>query len=759
MKIVTKVFLGFLLVILIFGIACGIGFWSMRFVQKGITSLAYEFIPETNLAHKIETYLLAAMDDFDSYALSFNNKYYKIGMKNFEMLKDHVKNTKNFSDRFESLAKLKDGIKLLSPLLENYETNIKQTYEAVESITQNWKKMDEFAHQFLTNCWEYLEVQENSFKQDLEHPSKEILEGRILKISLINKIIDKGNIIRVNNFKAQAKRDATSMKNVIEMFNEIDSAISVIRKHTKREENLQQLDRIKASASGYRDVMKNTEEKLQTIETLMQRRSEISNEIVQVSKDISETGINRTIQLANDSVKLLSKLTIVMMICFGVSIITGFLVALFITNSIKKPIRKVVEFTNRLGKGDLSSELVVETTDEIGEMANNLNESVRNFKSIIKELADTTHNLSGSSEELASISSQMAASTEEMNSQANMVASSSEEVNTSVGMVASAAEELSATVSDIASMTEEMSSTFQTVAQSSIKTADNVRLMAQSAENISIQINTIASSVEEMTASLNEVAKNTAKASRVSQNANQKTHEINSRMKTLVSASKKIGKIVSVIKDIADQTNMLALNATIEAAGAGDAGKGFAVVAGEVKELAKQSADATDEIAGHIDEIQKSTNDAVQAIEEINTVINEIAGINELIAASVEEQTATAGEISKSVATVAMTVKQVAGNANESSKLVTDIAKSTDETSKTANQIARNIDELVKGVKEVARSSNEGARGVNEISKNISAIGQASKQVAIGASQTNESSKELARMATVLTQIIGRFKL
>ncbi|MCP4031850.1 MAG: hypothetical protein GY734_11495, partial [Herbaspirillum sp.] len=182
------------------------------------------------------------------------------------------------------------------------------------------------------------------------------------------------------------------------------------------------------------------------------------------------------------------------------------------------------------------------------------------------------------------------------------------------------------------------------------KTDGNVKQVAKSGGDMRAQIDSVASSVEEMTASLNEVAKNTAKGSRISQNASRRTEQVNVRMDALVTASNQIGKVIGVIKDIADQTNMLALNATIEAAGAGDAGKGFAVVAGEVKELAKQSADATGEISAQIEEIQKSVSDAVQAIEDINKVISETASINEMIAASVEEQTATANEISKSVA-------------------------------------------------------------------------------------------------------------
>ena len=433
-------------------------------------------------------------------------------------------------------------------------------------------------------------------------------------------------------------------------------------------------------------------------------------------------------------------------------------------NTIKNNLNMLIDAMNEItsvAKKMADGNLTVEFKErsEKDEMMKSLTRAVINLRNIMKELSETADSLSSASEELSSVSEQMASSAEEMNSQAEVVASASEEINSSVKVTASATEQSSASLSNIASMTEEMSSNFDNVASFGRNTADNVKKMAEAGENMSVQINAVASSVEEMTASLNEVAKNTAKANRISQNANQRTGHINSQMEALVSSSKKIGKIVGVIRDIADQTKMLALNATIEAAGAGDAGRGFAVVAAEVKELAKQSADATSEISDQIDEIQKSVNDAVQAIGEINNVITEVANINEMIAASVEEQTSTANEISKSIAASALTVGNVAENANESAKLVEEIAKSTDETSKTVGEIAKNIHELLKGVKDVARSSNEAAGGVNDISRNIQGISTASKQVAAGASQTSESSRGLAEMASALSQIVSRFKL
>jgi methyl-accepting chemotaxis protein len=447
---------------------------------------------------------------------------------------------------------------------------------------------------------------------------------------------------------------------------------------------------------------------------------------------------------------------IAVLFSIGVCVLAG-AVIFFVARSVTTPVQEVVRFAKALSDGDLCSAIHIKNQDEIGEMAESLNHALHNLRSIISELTNTAKNLANSSEELSSLSAQMASSSEEMNSQADMAASASEQVTASVAATASATEQSGTSLSNIASMTEELSAAFNNIVGFGKKTADNVSKMARSSEDISAQINSVASASEEMTVSLNEVAKHTAQANRISQNASRRTEQVDSRITTLVASSKQIGKIVEVIKDIADQTNMLALNATIEAAGAGEAGKGFAVVASEVKELAKQSADATDEIAGQVEEIRASTDGVADAVQEISQVIAEIAAINEMIASSVEEQTATASEISKSVSTTAVTVKTVAESAGESAKLVGEIAGSTDEISQTVSRLAGDIDELLNRVEEVVRSSGEASGGVNEISKNIQGISDASRQVAEGASKANTSSKELAEMASSLAQIVGRF--
>jgi len=270
--------------------------------------------------------------------------------------------------------------------------------------------------------------------------------------------------------------------------------------------------------------------------------------------------------------------------------------------------------------------------------------------------------------------------------------------------------ELNMSSKDLSSVAAEVTSSTQDVAQLAKKTAKNVESMTFSGEEISKNVHNEAAVIEELTSSLSEVAKNTTKASRISLEADEMTSEINQRMQALVTASDQIGKVITVIKNIADRTDLLALNAAIEAEGAGVAGKGFAVVADEVKKLAKQSADATDEIANEIDNIQKSTRDAVQVIEKINESLHDIATINKDIASAVDKQSTVAGEISKTIAKTAKGSKRVAKDSNEAYMLVNDIAKYTNE-------------------------------------------------IAISAGHTSDSSQSLSTMASGLMEIVKKFRL
>lgn len=230
----------------------------------------------------------------------------------------------------------------------------------------------------------------------------------------------------------------------------------------------------------------------------------------------------------------------------------------------------------------------------------------------------------------------------------------------------------------LSSSAEELSAVSSQMASNAEATSGQAGVVSAASEQVSKNVQTVATGVEEMNAAIREIAKNASDAARVSQEAVATAAKANSAIGKLGDSSLEIGKVIKVITSIAEQTNLLALNATIEAARAGEAGKGFAVVANEVKELAKETAKATEDISRKIEAIQGDTQGAVDSIRQIGEVIARINDISNTIASAVEEQTATANEMSRNIAEAAKGTSEIAQH-------ITSVATAAQNTSQGAS--------------------------------------------------------------------------
>src|SRR5208282_4760489 len=254
----------------------------------------------------------------------------------------------------------------------------------------------------------------------------------------------------------------------------------------------------------------------------------------------------------------------------------------------------------------------------------------------------------------------------------------------------------------LSSASEELTATSQQMSANAEETSAQAKVVSTATVQVSQNLQTVATGAEEMGASIKEIAKNATEAAKVATSAVKVAETANTTVSKLGDSSTEIGQVIKVITSIAQQTNLLALNATIEAARAGEAGKGFAVVANEVKELAKETAKATEDISRKIEAIQTDTKAAVDAIGTISGVINQISEISSTIATAVEEQDAT------------------------------------------TNEMARNV--------------SEAASGSGEITKNIAGVAEAAQSTTHGAADTQKAAAELSKLATTLRELIGRYK-
>ena len=371
-------------------------------------------------------------------------------------------------------------------------------------------------------------------------------------------------------------------------------------------------------------------------------KKQLINESEQKASESRESVVATADLVRENSARSVSSFLVIGGFAIALTMVLGVLIA----RSIITPLNQTIRMLDGIAAsgGDLTQRLKMNRRDEFGRLANSFNRFVEKIQNVVSRIASDSEVLVASSAELNVTSSSLAKGAEETTQRSSSVAA--------------AAEEMSVSISQIQRTTHEMNGSFGMVS----------------------------TAVEEMTRSIAEIATNTERSSEIAQSASTTVGSSHEKMQLLSQAAEEIGRVTEVIQDIAEQTNLLALNATIEASRAGDAGRGFAVVASEVKALARQTAEATDDIRNRIAGIQSSASLAVETISDVNKVVNEVNDISMTIAAAVEEQRCVAQSISEQLQNVSAGVQAVTHCLDQSTEASAEVSRNIAQVDQVANR-------------------------------------------------------------------------